>query len=286
MRQAIRSAAQGAAARLRAQGLNAVDQLVGAFGPAMEVFSRFASVRTDTGEDVGVDEAIQAAADAVVEWRVAQLAERGLEGVDPESRFVLLCWDVLGAQEFRFNEAMLLGRSAGLGVNSLVEAGLLVKKGSNVALLSARERRRDRPVRDMAEQMPLIETKGRARRRSRQVHPGDAFFASAIDMCHALALRYAEAGAGQAGIGAARAMALQQGWGPESPCARLMEALVRAAPMAVRFAGEEGKKTAATHRGRADAFPEFRAWHALLKPLFGLAPPEWREPEELQPRLV
>ena len=56
----------------------------------------------------------------------------------------------------------------------------------------------------------------------------------------------------------------------------MMEALVNAAPQAVRFPGK-GKQTTI-----ADEFPEFRAWHAMLKPLFGIEPPEWKEPKELQ----
>jgi len=43
---------------LRGEGLNAVDQLVGSFGPAMEEFSRYSKVKRDTGEDVGVAEAL------------------------------------------------------------------------------------------------------------------------------------------------------------------------------------------------------------------------------------
>ena len=120
---------------------------------------------------------------------------------------------------------------------------------------------------------------GRGRRNSRQVHPADEAFATAIDACHALALRYAEAGEGQAGLGAARGMALQHGWKADSACARLMEALVLAAPPAVRFPGQKGKPTA------ADRLPEFRAWHAMLEPLFGIEPPEWVEGVDLQPGL-
>ncbi|HNT75687.1 MAG TPA: DUF1156 domain-containing protein [Anaerolineae bacterium] len=274
----LRAAAQSAAARLHAEGLNAVDQLVGAFGPAMEVFSRYAEVRTDTGVRVQVAAAIQLAADAVADWRVAQLATRGLEGVDNESRFVLLCWDVLGAAEFRFNEAMLLGRSVGMDVNALSAVGLISKSGDQVQLLPAAERRRERAIANEAEQMSFLESQGR-RKSQRKVHPQDEYFASAIDMCHALALRCAEAGGGQAGIGAARGMALQQGWTAESVCARMMEALVHAAPPAVRFPGKKGKQTA------ADAFPEFRAWHAMLKPLFGIEPPVWEEAVEAQAKL-
>jgi hypothetical protein len=42
---------------------------------------------------------------------------------------------------------------------------------------------------------------------------------------------------------------------------------VHAAPEAVKHL--KGKKSAAA------LFPEFRAWHALLKPLFGIDPPDW-----------
>jgi len=280
MQTEIRQVAQATAARLRDEGLNAVDQLVGAFGPAMEVFSRYDEVRTDTGAPVSVDAAIQTAADAVADWRVEQLAQRGLAGVDDESRFVLLCWDVLGAATFRFNEAMLLGRSVGMDVNSLIAVGLVTKSGANVNLLPAKDRRRERSVQNAAEQMSFLESQRRGRRRGkRKVHPNDEYFASAIDMCHALALRYEEAGGGQAGIGAARGMALQQGWNADGPCARLMEALVKAAPPAVRFPGKGKKKTS------ADEFPEFRAWHVMLKPLFGIEPPEWEEPVAAQPAL-
>jgi len=113
----------------------------------------------------------------------------------------------------------------------------------------------------------------------RKVHPNDEYFASAIDMCHALALKHAEAGGGEAGIGAAKGTALQQGWTGDGACAKLMEALVRAAPQAIRFPGKESNKT------MADEFPEFRAWHVMLKPLFGIEPPEWVESVEPQMRL-
>ena len=46
-----------------------------------------------------------------------------------------------------------------------------------------------------------------------------------------------------------------------------MEALVHSAPGALRH--ERGKQSAAAK------FPEFRAWHALMEPLFGFTPPDW-----------
>jgi adenine-specific DNA methylase len=273
MREEIRQAARRSAERLKGEGLNPVDQLVGSFGPAMEVYSRHDEVRTDTGDPVGVEKAIDEASDAVSRWRIEQLAARGLEGVEAEGQFYLLCWDVLGAAEFRYNEAHLLGKAVGMDVDQLVAAGLVTKSGEKIKILPARGRRRERALEpDEIEELlfgTVTVPKKRAKKDVRKVHPNDPQFRTALDGCHALALRYIEAKGGSAGIGPAKGLMRQQNWSPESAVAKLMEALVRAAPEAVRF--EKGKKSVAA------MFPEFRAWHALLEPLFGVQPPEWKE---------
>lgn len=270
----IHKAARGAAARLEGEGLNRVDQLVGSFGPAMEVFSRWDEVKTDVGRPVSVGKAIDEASDAVSAWRVEQLAKRGLEGVEPEGRFYLLCWDVMAAAEFRFNEARLLGHAVGMDVDQLAAAGLVAKSGDKVRVLPAKERRRGRALEpdEVTETLfgPVVTQKRRTKKDALKVHPNDPQFRTALDGCHALALRYVEAGSESGGIGSAKSLASQQGWGKDSAVAKLMAALVEAAPEAVRF--EKGKQSAAAQ------FPEFRAWHALLKPLFGLEPGEWKEP--------
>ncbi|MGE5618587.1 MAG: DUF1156 domain-containing protein [Sphingomonadaceae bacterium] len=274
IREEIRERARAKANQLKQEGLNAVDQLVGSFGPAMEVYSRYSEVRTDTGEPVAVAAAIDEAADAVSEWRVEQLARRGLEGVEAEGRFALLCWDVLGAAEFRFNEAKLLGHAVGMSVDSLVAAGLVTKSGDSIRMVPARERRRDQALKPEEYEETLFGTvaKGKkkvSKKQALKVHPNDPRFRSAMDGCHALALAYIEAGSGGGGVGAAKAVANQQRWTRESPVAKLMEALVLAAPEAVRH--DTGKLSVAS------IFPEFRAWHALLKPVFGIEPPDWTE---------
>jgi hypothetical protein len=53
---------------------------------------------------------------------------------------------VLGAAEFRFNEAKLLGHAVGMDVSQLEAAGLVTKSGDKVKMLSARDRRRDRAL--------------------------------------------------------------------------------------------------------------------------------------------
>lgn len=269
MQSEIRRCAESAADRLQKEGLNAVDQLVGSFGPALEVYSRYDEVRTDTGAEVGVDRAIEIASDAVSNWRIQQLAARGLQGVEPEGRFALLCWDVLGAAEFRFNEAKLLGHAVGMDVSQLVSAGLVSRSSDKIKILSASDRRRDKAIEE-------VDDAGKGGR----VHPNDVAFRTALDACQALALRYVEAGGGSAGVGAARSLARQQGWDKDSPVARLLAALVQAAPAAVRI--DRGKSSAAAK------FPEFRAWHALLFPLFGAPAPDWTEklPDQMEFELL
>lgn len=269
MKAEIRERARNTAARLEAEGLNPVDQLVGSFGPAMEVYSRYDEVRTDTGVPVTVSEAIDEAADAVAWWRIQKLAARGLDGVEPEGRFVLLCWDVLGAAEFPFNEAKLLGHAVGMSVDDLISSGLVARSGDRIRMLPVRERRRDRPLE--ADEVDRYST---GAGRILKVHPNDPVFQTALDACHALALRYLEAGGGLGGIGSAKSLVARHRWTRDSAVARLMEALVRAAPPAVRH--DRGPKSAAAQ------YPEFRAWHALLEPLFGIEPPDWTEKQPPQ----
>jgi adenine-specific DNA methylase len=214
MRREIRQKARSAAERLLREGLNPVDQLVGSFGPAMEVYSRYDEVRLDTGEPVGVDRAIDEASEAVSQWRIEQLAARGLNGVEPEGRFALLCWDVLGAAEFRFNEARLLGHAVGMDVDTLVAAGLVSKSGDKIQMIPAKERRRKEALKPDAVTETLFGPVPVGKRRKKsdilQIHPNDPRFRTAIDACDALALRYLEAGGGKSGIGSAKALVLQQ----------------------------------------------------------------------------
>jgi hypothetical protein len=272
MQARIRRVAEETAARLESEGLNAVDQLVGSFGPAMSVFSAFNGVRTDTGDAIKVGAAIEIAADAVAGWRIRKLAAGGLQGVEPEAQFALLCWDTLRAAEFRFNEAKLLGHAVKMDVSALEIAGLISVKQDQVKMLSASERRRDVPLRDDEAQQLLFGFVAGAGKRVKKadvlkIHPRDPAFRTHLDKAQALALSYADAGGGVAGIGAAKSFALKHSLKPGDAAARLIEALLKAAPPAVRR--DKGEVAA--------KFAEFRAWHAMLQPLFGIKPPDWTE---------
>lgn len=160
-----------------------------------------------------------------------------------------------------------------MDVDQLIAAGLVSKDGDKIKILSAQERRRSKALEpdEVTETLfgPVITGKRKTKKDVLKVHPNDPQFRTALDACHALALRYIEAGGSGPGTGSAKALMRQQHWTKASPVARLMEALVHAAPEALRH--EKGKQSAAAK------FPEFRTWHALLEPLFGMEAPDWTE---------
>jgi putative DNA methylase len=141
-----------------------------------------------------------------------------------------------------------------------------------VKILSATERRRDVPLRDDEAQQLLFSFVPGAGKRVKKadalkIHPRDPAFRTHLDKAHALSLAYADAGGGAAGIGAAKSFALKHSIKAGDATMRLIEALLKAAPPAVhRDKGEVATK-----------FAEFRAWHAMLEPLFGIEPPDWTE---------
>jgi hypothetical protein len=216
------------------------------------------------------------ASEAVSAWRVEQLASNGLDDVEPEGLFVALCWDVLGAAEFWFNEAHLLGKAVGMDVDQLVVAGLVTKTGDKIQMVPAKDRRRERPIKpeEVKDTLfgPVTIPVKRRKKEILKIHPNDPQFRTALDACHALALRYVEGEGGSAGIGSARALANQQNCTKASAVARLMGALLNAAP--------EGLTDPDQKRSAAKDFPEFDTWHALLRPLFGVDPPDWTRRKE------
>jgi adenine-specific DNA methylase len=273
----IRKAAVTTAQRLDKEGFNPVDELVGSFGPAVSVLSQYAEVKTQTGAPVDVGQILELAAEAVMDWRLKKLVPEGLKDIDPESQFVLLCWDVLRAAEFRFNEANLMGKAVNRDVSQLEYAGLVTKSGEKTRMVPASERRRERALerREIeALELDLGQPKKVKVKKSgiRKVHPNDPEFRTAIDGCHALAM----AGVKRDGfdIGAAKTLARRQGWTKDSAVAKLMAALVKAAPPALWH--PDKKKTVAAQ------YPEFRLWHDALEPLFGIEPPDWDKPELTQ----
>jgi putative DNA methylase len=183
-----------------------------------------------------------------------------------------LCWATLGAAEFRFNEAKLLGHAVGMDVSALEQAGPITVTADKVKILPAKERRRSTPLSEHdASQLLFGWTAGSGKRVKKadalKIHPRDPAFRTHLDRADALALVYADAGGGAAGIGAAKSFAVRQGIKTGDATVHLIQALLAACPPALRNAKNK----------IAQEFAEFRAWHELLEPLFGITPPDWTE---------
>jgi putative DNA methylase len=157
-------------------------------------------------------------------------------------------------------------------VSALEIAGLITVKQDQVRMLSAAERRRDVPLtNDQAQQLLFGFVQGTGKKVKKadalKIHPRDPAFRTHLDKAQALALAYADTGGGAAGIGAAKSFALKHAINASDATVRLIEALLKAVPPAVRR--DKGEVAA--------KFAEFRAWHAMLQPLFGIEPPDWTE---------
>jgi putative DNA methylase len=128
-----------------------------------------------------------------------------------------------------------------MDVDRLITAGLVSKTGDKIFMIPAKDRRRSNALKREEIVVDLFGEVPQKKRRSKaevlQIHPNDPTFRTSIDACQALALRYLEAGQGNAGIGSARAIVKQQGWGAESSVARLMDALTIAATAGTRTEG-------------------------------------------------
>lgn len=276
----VREAALCRARQLADGGFNPVDQLVGSFGPAIAVLSQHGEVRQQTGELVDLGGVLDTAAKAVMEWRLARLVPVGLRDLDPDSQFVLLCWDVQQAAEFRFDQARLMSTAVNRDLLKLEDAGLVIKRNEWTRMAPAQSRRRERKLEQREiddSELDLGAPKKRRVKKGqvRKIHPQDPEFRTSIDACHALAMAAVKRD-GSVDVGAAKDLARSHSWLGKKECAvaRLMKALVKAAPVGLRNPDKKGSA--------AKDYPEFRAWHDLLKPLFGIEPPDWTEKPETQ----
>ena len=95
-------------------------------------------------------------------------------------------------------------------MDQLVAAGLVTKTGDKIKMLSAKDRRRERALEpdEVHETLFGFEAlkKKRTKKQILKIHPNDPQFRTALDACHALALRFIEAGGGSGGIGSAKAL--------------------------------------------------------------------------------
>ena len=112
-----------------------------AIGPGMEIYSRYSSVNTISGEPVTVGDALAAINQAIDNYFEAQEGE-----IDSESRFCVEWLKEHGLSEGTYGEAELLSQARNVAVESDLLRGLLTAEAGRVKLLRMDEYSPERPL--------------------------------------------------------------------------------------------------------------------------------------------
>jgi adenine-specific DNA methylase len=117
-------------------GLHGADYFVSAVGPAFEVFGRYRRVLRLSGEEVGVDELMVLARQAVSHHAMRRLVggER-LSTLDNETLFYLSWRWAYRTEDLPADEAYMLERAFDVELSAMERLGLVEKKGSTFRLL-------------------------------------------------------------------------------------------------------------------------------------------------------
>jgi len=130
------------AEKFEANGIRRLDLSIACFGTALEVISEKWPVKKGDGAVISPDEALDAAREVVAQWFMDKITEGGKKEVDPATQFYILAWYVFQARTFPYDEARKLSISVGYSIDDLISRKILKKKGSNVELLTPKDRAR------------------------------------------------------------------------------------------------------------------------------------------------
>jgi len=130
------------AEKFEANRIRRLDLSIACFGTALEIISEKWPVKKGDGTVISPDEALDAAREIVAQWFMDKITEGGKKEVDPATQFYILAWYVFQAREFPYDEARKLSISVGYSIDDLISRKILKKKGSNVKLLTPKERAR------------------------------------------------------------------------------------------------------------------------------------------------
>ena len=112
-----------------------------AIGPGMEIYSRYSSVNTVSGEQVTVGDALAAINQAIDDYHQTQEGE-----IDAESRFSIDWLKGHGFSEGGYGEAEVLSQARNVAVESDAMRGLLTAEAGRVKLLRMDDYGPDRPL--------------------------------------------------------------------------------------------------------------------------------------------
>ncbi|HAO09859.1 MAG TPA: DNA methylase, partial [Planktothrix sp. UBA8407] len=160
---------------LEENGIEGINLYLSAFGPALNVFSRYPTILDSSGEEVRPEKAFQETRKAIANYRFRKLVETDTSGFDPLTQWYLLAWDAFGAREFPFDEARQLALAVGgFNVSDLVKTSKLIDSASGTC--------------------KLLTPQQRLKKRAFSVNPSEFSLTYLVDGLHAIIAIYEEEG--------------------------------------------------------------------------------------------
>jgi adenine-specific DNA methylase len=127
---------------LEENGIKGINLYLSAFGPALNVFSRYPTILDSSGEEVRPEKAFQETRKAIANYRFRKLVETDTSGFDPLTQWYLLAWDAFEAREFPFDEARQLALAiGGFNVADLAKVHKLIDSASGTCKLLTPQQR-------------------------------------------------------------------------------------------------------------------------------------------------
>lgn len=115
----VTTAVKAAVRQWDADGLALTDQLMAAYGPAMEVYGRYSSVMLPSGEQAGLDRYLTLARTAVRDATALKLDELPLETFDAPTRFAVFWQRLYGRTDVPKGEARFLAQADNLRLEDM-----------------------------------------------------------------------------------------------------------------------------------------------------------------------
>jgi putative DNA methylase len=130
----LRAELPGALRRLQHENIPAVDLAQAAIGPGMAIFSRHSKVLEADGSPMTVRRAL-----GLINQTLDEILAEQEGDFDPDTRFAVAWFEQYGTQEGEFGVAESLSKAKNIGINGLVEAGILHTRPGKVRLLGRTE---------------------------------------------------------------------------------------------------------------------------------------------------
>ncbi|WP_146243967.1 DUF1156 domain-containing protein [Curtobacterium sp. MCBD17_013] len=140
----VTSAVKAAVRQWDADGLALTDQLMAAYGPAMEVYGGYSEVLSPGGEEAGLDRYLTLARAAVRDATALKLDQLPLETFDAPTRFAVFWQRLYGRTDVPKGEARFLAQADNLRLEELRGALLTESKGGFKLRLDAPDAVSDR----------------------------------------------------------------------------------------------------------------------------------------------